>query len=229
MMSRQKSGGIEKAAHRLLAAVRAVQELVRVSRPAPDDPEGFDDTLMSIALFGKRLEGALELSGEDRAGAVEASLAALATWGEALAEQIEATDFSPPDETDFEVTILELEAATETARTALGAPPETEGMPARAQAIAWEVLAERQRQIGHEGFDQRHDAGHGPGALSRAAACYAIGGTSACPPPGWPWDARWWKPGPRRRDLIKSAALLLAEIERMDRETEARDKAGGGS
>jgi hypothetical protein len=41
----------------------------------------------------------------------------------------------------------------------------------------------------------------------------------------WPWDRKWWKPTDRRRDLVKAAALILAEIERLDRATikEARD------
>ena len=28
----------------------------------------------------------------------------------------------------------------------------------------------------------------------------------------WPWYSRWWKPTSDRRDLIKAAALLVAEI-----------------
>lgn len=33
----------------------------------------------------------------------------------------------------------------------------------------------------------------------------------------WPWDESWWKPTNRRRDLVKAGALILAEIERLDR------------
>ena len=36
----------------------------------------------------------------------------------------------------------------------------------------------------------------------------------------WPWAEKWWKPGERRRMLVKSAALILAEIERLDRAAE---------
>lgn len=36
-------------------------------------------------------------------------------------------------------------------------------------------------------------------------------------PWGWPWDASWWKPNARRRNLVKAGALILAEIERIDR------------
>jgi hypothetical protein len=34
---------------------------------------------------------------------------------------------------------------------------------------------------------------------------------------GWPWDLKWWKPTTPRRDLVKAAALIVAEIERLDR------------
>lgn len=37
----------------------------------------------------------------------------------------------------------------------------------------------------------------------------------------WPWDREWWKPKDRRRNLVRAAALLIAEIERLDR---AEDK-----
>ena len=61
--------------------------------------------------------------------------------------------------------------------------------------------------------------------MARAAACYALAGSSA-PNDGtaallvslaWPWDEQWWKPTTVRRDLVKACALALAEIERLDR------------
>ncbi len=36
-------------------------------------------------------------------------------------------------------------------------------------------------------------------------------------PTFWPWFAQWWKPGDRRRELVKAGALILADIERLDR------------
>jgi hypothetical protein len=33
----------------------------------------------------------------------------------------------------------------------------------------------------------------------------------------WPWDDEWFKLTDPRRDLIKAAALIIAEIERLDR------------
>ena len=39
-----------------------------------------------------------------------------------------------------------------------------------------------------------------------------------CPAPEvFPWEDAWWKPTTPRRDLVKAAALILAEIERLDR------------
>lgn len=37
------------------------------------------------------------------------------------------------------------------------------------------------------------------------------------PSRSWPWDASWWKPRGARRDLVRAAALIIAEIERLDR------------
>ena len=101
-----------------------------------------------------------------------------------------------------------------------------------AEADAWrDVLAERQRQISEEGWDDIHDDMNDRGELAQAAACYALSGTPADEavfihgrwkdPRGlfWPhsWDKEWWKPTDRRRDLVKAGALILAEIERLDR------------
>jgi hypothetical protein len=41
----------------------------------------------------------------------------------------------------------------------------------------------------------------------------------------WPWEASWFKPSTARRDLIKAGALILAEIERLDRAAERQEGA----
>jgi len=33
----------------------------------------------------------------------------------------------------------------------------------------------------------------------------------------WPWSPMWWRPTTQRRDLVKAGALIMAEIERIDR------------
>lgn len=104
---------------------------------------------------------------------------------------------------------------------------------------AQDVLAERARQVNAEGWTPDHDDEHDTGELAIAAACYAAhtGVDVAAHHPGtktdpaywrlsraqefvrsmWPWGAKWWKPKDRRRNLVRAAALLLAEIERLDR------------
>lgn len=85
---------------------------------------------------------------------------------------------------------------------------------------ALDVLAERRRQMEREGWTPEHDDEHEDGELSRAAAAYAVEGIvwSHMPRSLWPWDmASWYKPTTRRRNLVKAAALILAEIERLDR------------
>lgn len=77
------------------------------------------------------------------------------------------------------------------------------------------IAAERQRQIEVEGWTPEHDDDHNNGELADAAACYARG---RCMSSVWPWDDNWWKPGSgRRRQLVKAGALIVAEIERLDR------------
>ncbi|WP_024767497.1 hypothetical protein [Pseudomonas nitroreducens] len=91
---------------------------------------------------------------------------------------------------------------------------------------AWrDVQTERARQIASEGWTPEHDDEHGGGQMARAAACYALAGS--CAPNdetaellvslAWPWAPEWWKPTTSRRDLVKAAALILAEMERLDR------------
>lgn len=98
--------------------------------------------------------------------------------------------------------------------------------PGKEVPQAWhDVQAERRRQIEAEGWTPEHDDEHSHGQMARAAACYALAGSSA-PNDGtaallvslaWPWDEQWWKPSTARRDMVKACALGLAEIERLDR------------
>ncbi|MDG9825461.1 hypothetical protein N5C90_16915 [Pseudomonas aeruginosa] len=98
--------------------------------------------------------------------------------------------------------------------------------PGKEVPQAWlDVQAERRRQVEAEGWTPEHDDAHSHGQMARAAACYALAGSSA-PNDGtaallvslaWPWDEQWWKPTTTRRDLVKACALGLAEIERLDR------------
>lgn len=92
---------------------------------------------------------------------------------------------------------------------------------------ARDVLAERRRQVEAEGWTPAHDDAHDDGELAEAAAAYALdNGWAGAPPPSWPWSAAWWKPKDRRSNLVRAAALLLAEIERLDRAAALAAKEG---
>lgn len=108
-----------------------------------------------------------------------------------------------------------------------------------------DIRAERARQIHAEGWTEAHDNAHHFGEMARAAACYALQSTLGDPMRSfeaqidggttvfkrkfftvgtinisyllWPWEGKWWKPTTPRRDLVKAAALIVAEIERIDR------------
>lgn len=93
------------------------------------------------------------------------------------------------------------------------------GWRARMSAFALAVLAERQRQMTGEGWTPEHDDEHPAGELARAGAAYALyaGLPTSEPPSFWPWSGEWWRPAGFRRDLVKAAALILAEGERFER------------
>lgn len=94
---------------------------------------------------------------------------------------------------------------------------------------AWlDVQSERRRQITAEGWTPEHDDEHACDEIAAFACFYAM------PPAARDWDAsstgygdtlgeailpEGWEPktGDRRRELVKAGALILAEIERLDR------------
>jgi hypothetical protein len=92
-------------------------------------------------------------------------------------------------------------------------------------AIARELIsAERERQIRDECWTLKHDDEHSDGEMLSAAVLYMNWGTDCAPllradgsPLGWPWDAQWWKPKDRKRNLERAGALMLAEKERLGR------------
>lgn len=119
-----------------------------------------------------------------------------------------------------------------------------------------DIAAERRRQIEVEGWTPERDDRHDDYSLGLAAASYAggvdcgskvvsytddvSGGRGDTPiwgtrnkrvPVPWPasWHPRWWKPtGDRRRDLVKAGALIVAEIERLDRSAIPASEGGEG-
>lgn len=95
---------------------------------------------------------------------------------------------------------------------------------AQSQALS-DVAAERQRQITEEGWTPEGDDDHFEGQMADAAACYALFATEQgfSTPAHWPWSPDWWKQSGQRRDLVKAGALILAEIERLDRAEAAKN------
>ncbi|XWO09021.1 hypothetical protein KCX57_08120 [Pseudomonas hunanensis] len=100
--------------------------------------------------------------------------------------------------------------------------------------MAREVLTERVRQIMVEGYTAEQDDQYTTGQLADAASAYATWAhfgslpyaerTDA--PALWPWAAEMWKPKSQRQMLIKAGALILAELERLDRQ-QAQEVAHG--
>lgn len=80
------------------------------------------------------------------------------------------------------------------------------------------IAEERQRQIAQEGWTAEHDDQWADGQLADAAGCYALeDNPNADIDAIWPWDAQWWKPKDRKRNLIRAGALIAAEIDRLQR------------
>lgn len=112
-----------------------------------------------------------------------------------------------------------------------------------ASIAAGDVIKERALQVAKEGWTTAHDDGHVGAEMARAAACYAEHSSQMAMASQdeyqnsdahgtdhelgiypWPWDRDYWKPKNPRRDLVRAGALILAEIERLDR----ADAAEGG-
>lgn len=127
------------------------------------------------------------------------------------------------DSPDNIIALVEaLEAMTTTAQLSLERTVELETALEEAQqptTAATDVLAERQRQMSAEGWAPEHDDEHDNGQLASAASCYALFADAQgfSVPAHWPWSGSWWKQSGQRRDLVKAGALILAEIERLDR------------
>lgn len=96
------------------------------------------------------------------------------------------------------------------------------------------VAAERIRQVRTEGHTREHDDSHVGGELMAAAACYLSAAMCITAPddpraapatyeppvvPYWPWEPEAYKPSMSDavRNLVKAGALIVAEIERLQR------------
>lgn len=107
-----------------------------------------------------------------------------------------------------------------------GGLPRPEGFSRDPTQAVLDVLAERSRQIEVDGWTPEHDDEHVAGELATAGASYALVavGHGLFALRIWPFPAGL-KPTTPRRDLVKAGALILAEIERLDRMTERQEAA----
>lgn len=89
-----------------------------------------------------------------------------------------------------------------------------------------DIISERRRHVEVEGWTPEHDDEHSNGELARAAAAYAL--VTVRPYDWimnlikeiWPFDTSWWKPiTSDRRNLVKAGSMIVAEIERRDRQS----------
>lgn len=92
-------------------------------------------------------------------------------------------------------------------------------MPVQSQALR-DVTAERQRQQSTKGYSTQQDDTYIGGELAAAAISYIEPMEAES---YWPadWHDDSFKPSDYRRNLVKAGALILAEIERIDRQEQA--------
>lgn len=85
---------------------------------------------------------------------------------------------------------------------------------------AWlDVIEERRRQRSVLGYTPSKDDAYIFDELPRAAVSYILYtyNKSKAVPPMWPWSMDHWKPKTPRGNVVRAIALLIAEVERMDR------------
>lgn len=98
-----------------------------------------------------------------------------------------------------------------------------------------DVIAERERQQSSKGYSIAHDDEYEQNELIRAANGYLSHVVERSwtykeldedtyqsdeVPDFWPWDDSYWNPKNPRQDLVRAAALIIAEIERIDRKAQ---------
>ncbi len=95
--------------------------------------------------------------------------------------------------------------------------------PVRDSCAIADVIAERQRQQSVKGFSTEQDDTYTGGELAGAAISYITPFEAMT---YWPadWHDDSFKPTSERRNLVKAAALIIAEIERIDRKSDAELK-----
>lgn len=96
--------------------------------------------------------------------------------------------------------------------------------PIGTEKVLADILNKRRRQVVVHGYGRLHDDAHSSGEIAVAAipyiqAAYAeyLGFTTQELTVFWPWEGTPNLQQPTRELLLNAAALLVAEIERIDR------------
>ena len=215
----------------MLVPMNGTEEMARAFR-AESTPELFYMTTIQCADFQERYRAMLNAApvapahpAEGVPAPMERSKARIAELESVLAhvqEEFKKFGDSFPDGFDWRLFrfVDDTIAATH---------PTQQGLDAQTQA-ARSVLAERARQIAAEGYTPEQDDGYNPGVLALHGGLYACHAydnlTKKRAPEGWQWDAKWWKSKDPRSNLVKAGALILAEIEPLDRSFAAQAKQG---
>lgn len=89
-----------------------------------------------------------------------------------------------------------------------------------------DILSERSRQVEKEGWSISQDDAYPDGTLARAAASYAIWRDgniflARLARRLWPFPGDFLKPKSQRHNYVRAGALILAEIEKIDRQGSA--------
>lgn len=187
---RDMAVGLDRARYYAQAVAQQIgyDEVVESIRER-DEAEEFGDKLLDLVLGNDRPEWSSAYGTDDALLQVEEKMVA-------ISKQLAATSASPNVE-------------------------RLKDLRERLTPAARDVLSERARQINIERWTPEHDDEHGIDEMAEAAGCYLLFSdshrTAGDPPLLWPLASEWWKPGDRRRELVKAVALGLAEIERFDR------------
>ena len=150
---------------------------------------------------------------------LEAKCAALAAENTSLKQsEKEFNDFCREEFSEWEDDVTETPATD-----AFLAEVRAQGVKSLSNAVQ-SVIAERQRHQSAEGWTPEHDDQYSKSQLLWASSCYVLNAIHPFNriPFGWPWTPEWWKPTNPRRDMVKAGALILAEIERIDRQEAAQ-------
>ncbi|HHG5615074.1 TPA: hypothetical protein ACPWPP_003796 [Pseudomonas aeruginosa] len=207
--------GLRSLLNSLLCYVERDIDRMRSDRDKSDNKEIYD---RSISLAMERLKAAQNAVFTTEPGCDTAvELAAQTTQAQHSVPEVSGIgrDFAYPRSV---VLYLRTEPTDDDLRAIHDGLRSLAAAPGKEVPQAWlDVQAERRRQVEAEGWTPEHDDLYCAAELPRAAAAYILNGANDEAPAIWPFSAKWWKPRDARSNYVRASALILAEIERLDR------------